>query len=102
MLKVRDRLKTAGYSVWMDVDNMSTSRQCAKVQHKQVSFCLFQCDFANLHKSISAGSTLEAMAHAIEKASLVVICMSQKYKESPSCRTGEFRLDAFAGNTVGV
>ena len=23
MLKVRDRLKTAGFNVWMDVDNMS-------------------------------------------------------------------------------
>ena len=24
MLKVRDRLKAAGFNVWMDVDNMST------------------------------------------------------------------------------
>ena len=37
----------------------------------------------------AAGSTLEAMAQAVEKASLVVICMTQKYKASPSCRTGK-------------
>lgn len=33
-----------------------------------------------------SGSTLEAMAEAVEKASVVLICMSQKYKNSPSCR----------------
>ncbi|XP_077865675.1 uncharacterized protein LOC100367673 [Saccoglossus kowalevskii] len=34
-----------------------------------------------------AGSTLEAMAEAVEKADVVLICMSEKYKNSPSCRT---------------
>ena len=38
---------------------------------------------------VIAGSTLEAMALAVEKAAVVLICMSQKYKESPNCRTGE-------------
>ncbi|XP_013394066.1 uncharacterized protein LOC106161607 isoform X2 [Lingula anatina] len=33
------------------------------------------------------GSTLEAMAHAVEKAAVILICMSQQYKDSPSCRT---------------
>ncbi|XP_070538016.1 uncharacterized protein [Ptychodera flava] len=33
------------------------------------------------------GSTLEAMASAIENASVVLMCYSQKYKDSPSCRT---------------
>ncbi|XP_050407311.1 uncharacterized protein LOC126822433 isoform X2 [Patella vulgata] len=32
------------------------------------------------------GSTLQAMASAIEGAEAVVICMSQKYKDSPNCR----------------
>ncbi|MGH0147470.1 UNVERIFIED_CONTAM: hypothetical protein FKN15_010567 [Acipenser sinensis] len=35
-----------------------------------------------------AGSTLQAMAEAVEKAYVVVICISPKYKESPNCRTG--------------
>jgi hypothetical protein len=34
------------------------------------------------------GSILEAMAVAVEKAAVVIICFSQKYKESPNCRTG--------------
>ncbi|XP_062585822.1 uncharacterized protein LOC134247482, partial [Saccostrea cucullata] len=32
------------------------------------------------------GSTLSAMAEAVENAALVLICMSEKYKESPNCR----------------
>ncbi|XP_077984640.1 uncharacterized protein LOC144439239 [Glandiceps talaboti] len=56
MIKVKDRLKAAGFNVWMDVEKM-------------------------------AGSTLEAMADAVEKADVVLICMSEKYKNSPSCRT---------------
>ena len=33
------------------------------------------------------GSTIEAMARAVENASVVLICMSQKYKQSPNCRS---------------
>jgi len=37
------------------------------------------------------GSTLEAMAGAVENADLMLICMSQKYKDSPNCRLeGEY------------
>eukprot|EP00026_Physarum_polycephalum_P005203 Phypoly_transcript_05233.p1 GENE.Phypoly_transcript_05233~~Phypoly_transcript_05233.p1 ORF type:complete len:642 (+),score=115.18 Phypoly_transcript_05233:54-1979(+) len=37
------------------------------------------------------GDTLEAMAKAIEQADLVLICMSQKYKDSANCRLeGEY------------
>ncbi|KAG9352214.1 hypothetical protein JZ751_020627, partial [Albula glossodonta] len=34
-----------------------------------------------------AGSTLQAMAEAVEKANIVIICVSPKYKDSPNCRT---------------
>ncbi|KAL9979646.1 hypothetical protein ACROYT_G017336 [Oculina patagonica] len=33
------------------------------------------------------GSTLESMARAVENASVVLVCVSQKYKESPNCRS---------------
>ncbi|CAG5115397.1 unnamed protein product [Candidula unifasciata] len=33
------------------------------------------------------GSTLQAMAEAVEQADVVIICMSEKYKESPNCRS---------------
>ncbi|XP_071498021.1 uncharacterized protein [Diadema antillarum] len=33
------------------------------------------------------GSTLEAMALAVEDAAVIVICFSEKYKNSPACRT---------------
>ncbi|XP_048750552.1 uncharacterized protein LOC125662391 isoform X2 [Ostrea edulis] len=32
------------------------------------------------------GSTLAAMAEAVENAALVLVCMSEKYKQSPNCR----------------
>ena len=35
------------------------------------------------------GSTLEAMARAVENALVVIVCASEKYKMSPNCRTGE-------------
>lgn len=39
-------------------------------------------DVDNIH-----GSTLQAMAEAVEGAAVVLMCMSQRYKESPNCRT---------------
>ena len=37
---------------------------------------------------VPAGSVLEAMAEAVENAAVVIVCLTQKYKESPNCRTG--------------
>lgn len=34
------------------------------------------------------GSTLYAMAKAVEDADIVLICYSKKYHESPNCRAG--------------
>lgn len=36
------------------------------------------------------GSTLQAMATAVEKADIVLVCFSQKYKNSDNCRAGIF------------
>ncbi|KAL9971693.1 hypothetical protein ACROYT_G017892 [Oculina patagonica] len=33
------------------------------------------------------GSTLEAMAKAVEDASVVLVCVSERYKQSPNCRS---------------
>ena len=38
------------------------------------------------------GSTLQAMAEAVEDADIVLVCFSQKYKNSPNCRAGEYCL----------
>ena len=37
------------------------------------------------------GSTLQAMAEAVENASVVLVCVSQRYKDSPNCRAGTNR-----------
>lgn len=56
-----------------------------------ILFLSFLCYYANFYNVLNtaAGSVLEAMAKAIEKAAVVLVCMSQKYQDSPSCRTGE-------------
>ena len=33
------------------------------------------------------GSTLDCMAHAIEQSFAIIICMSEKYKQSPNCQS---------------
>lgn len=35
------------------------------------------------------GSTLQAMAEAVQNASVVLVCMSERYKESQNCRSGK-------------
>jgi male-specific lethal 1 len=35
------------------------------------------------------GSTLQAMAEAVEGADVFLMCMSNKYKHSPACRAGK-------------
>jgi len=57
MLKVRDKLRQLGYTVWIDLDGMQ-------------------------------GSTLEAMASAVENATLVLMTISSQYKKSANCRSG--------------
>ena len=44
---------------------------------------------------LSAGSLLDAMADAVEQASVVIICLTEKYKESASCRMGIHVLQYF-------
>ncbi|WAQ93845.1 hypothetical protein MAR_006316 [Mya arenaria] len=38
-----------------------------------------------------SGSTLEAMACAVEEAEIILICMSQLYKDSNNCRADKMR-----------
>ncbi|XP_038078853.1 uncharacterized protein LOC119746126 isoform X2 [Patiria miniata] len=33
------------------------------------------------------GSTLQSMAEAVENAEVILVCISERYKESPNCRT---------------
>jgi hypothetical protein len=45
------------------------------------------------------GSSLEAMANAIEESKCVLICMTEKYKQSPNCRAVSI-LTLFLENTL--
>lgn len=35
-----------------------------------------------------SSASLEGMANAVENSAVVLICMSEKYKQNPNCRTG--------------
>lgn len=55
VVKLAQMLRSRGYSIWIDVEQMS-------------------------------GSTLEAMANAVERASVVLVCVTRAYKDSANCR----------------
>ncbi|XP_067664453.1 uncharacterized protein [Haliotis asinina] len=55
VIEVYDKLKSEGFRLWIDIDDM-------------------------------AGSTLGAMANAVEKASAVILFISESYFESQNCR----------------
>jgi hypothetical protein len=38
------------------------------------------------------GDALDSMADAVEKASVVLICMTENYKESPNCAIGTVHI----------
>ena len=80
MVKVVRRLRQAGYKIWMDLDHMREQT------HSLVVNVCFQ--YNEILPLFLDGSTLEAMALAIEKSCCVLVCMTQGYKDSPSCRTG--------------
>ena len=54
--EVKNKLKSSGYRVWMDLEQMG-------------------------------GSTLESMAKAVENAAVVLVCVSERYKDSQNCRS---------------
>ncbi|KAL3855585.1 hypothetical protein ACJMK2_014792 [Sinanodonta woodiana] len=73
--KIRDKLKANGYSVWMDIDNISGKKD---------------------------GSILDAISEAVEKSHVVLICMSQKYKESKICKREAIYADQWDKEIVAL
>ena len=41
------------------------------------------------------GSTVQAMAEAVENADIVLICLSHKYKNSENCRQGTHKQNKY-------
>ena len=56
----------------------------------EFGFPRFHCKCCQVWMDIDqmGGSTLESMAKAVEQSRIVLMCMSQKYKNSPNCRAG--------------
>ncbi|KAI0242493.1 hypothetical protein LSAT2_013259 [Lamellibrachia satsuma] len=55
------------------------------MQGRPVKYPLMLSEASPLLSLLSAGSTLDAMAKAVEDASVVLIAASHKYKESNNC-----------------
>ena len=55
-----------------------------KVFDLPLHFCLFKC--------FSCAGDVATMAKAVETSKVVLLCMSEKYKDSSSCRSGNERL----------
>ena len=56
--------------------------------------CLLQAENFKVWVDVDnmGGSTLDAMADAIENAQCVLMCVSERYKMSNNCRSGENKI----------
>ena len=59
------------------------------------SFVLVTSRIFLLSSCVTAGSVLEAIANAVEKAATVLVCLTRKYKDSPNCRAGKENSNIF-------
>ncbi|KAL8570158.1 hypothetical protein ACOMHN_030955 [Nucella lapillus] len=107
LTKVRNNTSSAHHArgalweLFHGMEKLETTVVDSSVPHVMISYqwdsqkmmvkikdCLVQAGFKVwMDVEHMTGSTLEAMALAVERAAVVLICMSDKYKASPSCRT---------------
>lgn len=73
-------MKDYGYKVWLDIEQMEGST--------------LEASILNVKEQVKISFTLRSVAGAIEHADMVLICMSQRYKDSPNCRLeGEYCIN---------
>jgi hypothetical protein len=76
--QIKDHLAADGYNVWSK--NMVIYHWFNKQFN---SHTLILVDQENMH-----GNLLDAMSNAIENSTIFLMCLTEKYKDSPSCRLG--------------
>jgi hypothetical protein len=82
VVRIAHSLKENGYLIWLDTEQMKGSTL-------EASMALFSLFFP-FHSPFANNNMLE-VAEAVEQAELVLMCMTQKYKDSPNCRLeGEY------------
>jgi hypothetical protein len=76
--RIAKSLKGDGYNVWLDLEQMSGSTLEASITYwSYTNPIIFDFCFQ--------------VAKAVEQSEVVLMCMSQKYKDSPNCRLeGEY------------
>jgi hypothetical protein len=97
MVWLRTQLKDRGFPVWIGACTITNGPSqlygAPRLIPPSFSVCFSLCLSLSptlLCKSDidhMSGSTLEAMAAAVEQASVVVMCVSAEYKDSAACRT---------------
>ena len=83
--------KTSGFDSWQKIVVVVDScRKSLGFNRKEFQYCdwLTYTDSILLCLHAVGGSLLGAMAEAVEQAAVVLVCFSEKYKDSPNCRTG--------------
>ena len=90
--RIRELLRGAGYKVCTDVEPIAPPAAPSQPQGA-VGGRVGGGGSDSPGPAGGAGGIMEAMAGAVHKAAVVLICMSQKYKDSPSCRAGELMIN---------
>jgi hypothetical protein len=84
VLRIAKSLKERGYHIWLDVEQMTGSTLEASIPQKVIKMIMKHKINIDLFK----------VATAVEQADMILMCMSQKYKDSPNCRLeGEYCMN---------
>ena len=87
VLLLADCLQALGYKVWLDVNDMSGALLLCTTAVLPPVRRASRRAAGHTQPAWHAGSTLEAMADAVERAGAIICCVSPKYKNSQACRT---------------
>ena len=82
--RICDRLTAYGCSVWLNLDHRGMYHLTLNTDPVP----LYSKHHLNLLSKSLGGAPIDRTRELIEKACVVLICLSDKYKNCPSCRAG--------------
>jgi hypothetical protein len=83
--RIAHSLKDHGFNVWLDLEQMGGSTLEASITSHRLPLII---------RKYALFDILFLVAKAVEQSELILMCMSQKYKDSPNCRLeGEYCIN---------
>jgi hypothetical protein len=86
--QIKDHLAADGFDVWSKREESF---------EKLISMIFYLVDLERMH-----GNLLDAMSDAIENSSVFLMCLTENYKDSPSCRLGMINNMIILSNSLRI